>query len=68
VNRGVERVRGLSRGTQIVAGLILVAMVIALLIAFVTSEVGRTISLVCCGGVMLVVVIGLLSERGMRRK
>lgn len=67
MNRGVERFRGLSRGAQIVAGLILAGLILALLIAFFTSEIGRTVALVCCGGVIVVVVIGLLSERGMRR-
>lgn len=68
MNRGVEQFRGLSRTLQIIAGLIIAAMILALLIAFFTSEIGRIISLVCCGGVAVLVVIGLLSERGMTRR
>lgn len=68
MNRGVERFRGLSRGAQVVAGLILAGLILALLAAFFTSEIGRVVALVCCGGVIVIVVIGLLSERGMRRK
>ncbi|MBL8147379.1 MAG: hypothetical protein JNL34_13425 [Anaerolineae bacterium] len=68
MNRGVEKFRGLSRGAQVVAGLILAGLILALLAAFFASEIGRAVTLVCCGGVIIVVVIGLLSERGMRRK
>lgn len=68
MNRGVERFRGLSRGAQIAAGLILAGLILALLIAFFTSEIGRTAALVCCGGILAVVVVGILSESGMRRK
>lgn len=68
MNRGVDRFRGLSRTGQIVAGLILAGMILILLIAFFTSEIGRTLALICCGGIAVIVIIGLLSEQGMRRK
>jgi hypothetical protein len=68
MNRGVERFRGLSTTTQVIAGLILAAMVLALLVAFFASDIGRTVALVCCGAVVLIVVVGLASERGMRRR
>jgi FlaA1/EpsC-like NDP-sugar epimerase len=68
MNRSVERFRGLSRTMQIVAGVIVGAMVLVLLWAFFTSELGRTVALVCCGGVILLVIVGVMSESGMRRR
>jgi hypothetical protein len=68
MNRGVERFRGLSRTMQGIAGLLVAGMFLVLLVAFFTSDVGRTLSLVCCGGLILIVVVGLLSERGMTRR
>ena len=47
--------------------IILAVMIIGGLIAFFTSEAGRTVALVCCGGLILLVVVGLVSESGMRR-
>lgn len=64
----MNRMRNLSRTSWIVFSLIFGALVIAGLIAFFTSEVGRTITLVCCGGLVLVVVVALVSERGMARR
>jgi hypothetical protein len=43
----------------------LAAMVVVGLIAFFTSETGRNIALLCCGGLVVLVVVGLVSERGM---
>lgn len=67
MNRGLERLRGLSRSTQVLAGVILMAMILVLLYAFFTSDVGRAAALLCCGGAVALVVIGLISEAGMRR-
>ena len=36
------------------------------LFAFFTSETGRTITLLCCGGLILLAIVGAISERGMR--
>lgn len=47
--------------------IVLAVMIVAGLIAFFTSETGRTIALVCCGGLILLIVIGVVSEGGMRR-
>jgi hypothetical protein len=42
-------------------------LIVALVYAFFSSRIGQTALLVCCGGALLLVVVGLLSERGMRR-
>jgi len=63
----MNRYRSFSRNTRIIFWIILAVMVIVGLIAFFTSETGRNVALVCCGGVLLIGVVGLLSERGMQR-
>ena len=63
----MNRYRNLSSSTRIIFWIILTIMVVIGLIAFFTSETGRNVALVCCGGVILLVVVGLLSERGMQR-
>jgi lipopolysaccharide export LptBFGC system permease protein LptF len=48
--------------------LILVAMIVIGLYAFVSSRFGQTALVICCGGLIVLVVVGILSENGMRRK
>lgn len=62
-----ERYRNLSGTSRSIFWVILVAMIVVGLIAFFTSETGRTVALLCCGGIVVLVVIGILSEQGMRR-
>lgn len=64
----MNRLRNFSRTSWIVFSLIFAGLIIAGLVAFFTSEVGRTIALVCCGGLVLVIVVALISERGMARR
>ncbi|GEM_PF-1219191 len=52
-----------SRTVFVVVALLLIAIA---LYAFFTSELGRALTLICCGGVILVVILGIMSERGMR--
>lgn len=49
---------------------IIVIVLLALLglYAFFNSGMGRIFMLVCCGGVVALVVVGILSENGMRRR
>jgi hypothetical protein len=63
----MNRYRNLSSSTRIIFWVILAVMVVIGLIAFFTSETGRNVALVCCGAVLLIGVVGLLSERGMQR-
>ncbi len=62
-----ERARQVSRSTRLVARIILVGLLIAGIIAFVTSSFGQNTLLICCGGGLLLALIGIISERGMRR-
>lgn len=48
--------------------LVLVVMIVLGLYAFVSSRFGQTALVVCCGGLVVVVVVGILSENGMRRR
>ncbi|MBL8154221.1 MAG: hypothetical protein JNM70_08560 [Anaerolineae bacterium] len=63
----MDRLKGFSLTSRTIYRLIIVGMVIVLLFAFLNSRIGQTALLVCCGGAILLVVVGLLSERGMRR-
>lgn len=63
----MNRYRNLSQGSRTIFWIVLAVMVVVGVIAFFTSETGRTVALVCCGGLVLLVVVGLVSERGMRR-
>mgnify|MGYP001159280476 CR=1 FL=1 len=67
MGRYVNQYKGFSRSSKSVFWVILAAMVIVGLIAFFTSEAGRTVALVCCGGLILLVVVGVVSEGGMRK-
>jgi hypothetical protein len=63
----MERFRGLSQPSRIVFWLILTTLVAGMLYAVFSTQLGQTALLICCGGGALVIVIGLASERGMRR-
>lgn len=59
--------RRFSRRIRAVFWVILALMIVALGVAVFDTRIGRTVALACCGGLVLLVVVGLLSERGMRR-
>lgn len=61
------RLQRRSRRLRAVFWVMLALMIAALAIAFFDTRLGQTAVLACCGGVVLLIVIGLLSERGMRR-
>lgn len=63
----MNRYRSLSQSTRSIFWVILAVMLVVGVIAFFTSELGRTVTLVCCGVVILLVVVGVISERGMQR-
>ncbi len=63
----MERLRGLSTSSRAVFWLIVAALIAGLLYAIFSTQLGQTALLVCCGGGLLILVIGGLSEAGMRR-
>ncbi|HVU13579.1 MAG TPA: hypothetical protein VHD90_20005 [Phototrophicaceae bacterium] len=64
----MNRYRNLSNNSKIIFWIILAIMVVVGLIAFFTSPTGRAVALVCCGALILVVIVGILSESGMNRR
>lgn len=62
-----NRYRNLSGSSKRIFWLILTIMLVVGLVAFFTSETGRNVALLCCGGLVLLVVVGIISENGMRR-
>jgi len=62
-----RNLRNVSRTSRVVFWIILTVLVGFLLYGFFSSSIGQYALLICCGGGLLVAVIGILSERGMRR-
>jgi hypothetical protein len=63
----MDRLKGVSVASRTVFILIIGLFVLIGLYAFFSSQIGQTALLVCCGGLILLGVVGFLSERGMRR-
>jgi hypothetical protein len=63
----MNRLSGISLTSRTIFWLIIISFIIITLYAFFSSRFGQTALLVCCGGAVVLVVVGLLSERGMRR-
>jgi hypothetical protein len=47
--------------------LIVIGLIVAAMYAVFSTQLGQTALLICCGGAALLVVVGVMSERGMRR-
>ena len=62
-----QRLRRFSGRARKVYFALIALGVLALAYAFVTSRTGQTVIAVCCGVLVLLAVVGILSERGMRR-
>ncbi len=63
-----DRYNNLSRSTRTIFWIILTVMIVIGLFAFFTSELGRNITLLCCGGIVVLIVVGIISENGMSRR
>lgn len=62
-----RRLRNIStRARRVYFGIAVLVGLILLYVLF-TSQAGQTLTALCCGGVLLVIGIAVLSERGMRR-
>jgi hypothetical protein len=62
----MDRLRNIRLASRTVFWLILIALIVAVLYAIFSSRLGQTALFICCGGLALLVVVGILSERGMR--
>lgn len=62
-----NRLNRFSRNTRLIGWVILVLLIMAVLYAFFSSQLGQNVLLCCCGGGIVVAIAGILSERGMRR-
>jgi hypothetical protein len=59
--------RRISLTSRTIFFIILGLLILTGVYAFLNSRIGQTALLVCCGGAVLLVVVGILSENGMRR-
>jgi hypothetical protein len=66
-DQGEQQRRRISVSSRTIYWVITILLVTALIYAIFSTQLGQTALLICCGGLVLVVVIGLISERGMRR-
>jgi hypothetical protein len=64
----MEQLRNFRLASRTVFWLIFIGLVVAALYAIFSTRIGQTALLICCGGLALLVVVGILSERGMRRR
>lgn len=62
-----RRLKRISLTSRTVFWLILGAFVLIGVYTFFSSRMGQTALLLCCGGLIVLAVVGILSERGMRR-
>lgn len=62
----MDRLRNIRLASRTVFWLLFITFNVAVLYAFFSSRFGQTALVICCGGVVLLVVVGVLSERGMR--
>lgn len=63
----MNRQRRISVTSRTVYRLLVGGLVLAAIVAFLGSRIGQTALLVCCGGLILLAAIGIMSEMGMRR-
>ncbi len=68
MNQQIDRFRSLSRTSRAVFWLILAAFVAVVVYAFFTSRFGQNALLCCCGGAIVIALVGIVSERGMSRR
>lgn len=61
------RLRRISLSSRTIFWIIVAVLATGLLYAIFSTQLGQTALLICCGGAVLIVVIGLVSEAGMRR-
>jgi hypothetical protein len=64
----MERFKGLSRPSRAIFWLFLIALVAGALYAIFSTQLGQNVLLLCCGGGILIAIIGAISEGGMRRR
>ncbi len=63
----MDRLKRISLTSRTIFWLLLIAGVVIGLYAFFSSRFGQTALLVCCGGAVVLVVVGIISENGMKR-
>jgi peptidoglycan/LPS O-acetylase OafA/YrhL len=59
--------RNIRLASRTVFWIVLIGLIVAALYVFFSSRIGQTALLICCSGLALLVVVGVLSERGMRQ-
>ena len=64
----MNRYRNLSSTARTIFWIVIALMIVVGVIAFFASPLGRLVALACCGGLIVLVVIGIISENGMSRR
>lgn len=63
----MDRLKQISLTSRTIYLLVIGLLIVIGLYAFVNSRIGQTALLVCCGGAVLLVIVGIISEGGMKR-
>jgi len=63
----MNRLKRISLTSRTIYLLIVIALIVGAVYAVFSTQLGQTALLICCGGGVLLVVVGVMSERGMRR-
>jgi hypothetical protein len=63
----MDRFKRISLTSRTIYILVIGVLILIGLFAFFNSQIGQTALLVCCGGAIVLVVVGIISEGGMKR-
>jgi hypothetical protein len=63
----MNRLKRISVASRTVYIIIIGALILIGLYAFFNSRIGQSAFLICCGGAVVLVIVGIVSEGGMRR-
>ncbi|MEO8611856.1 MAG: hypothetical protein ABI690_28410 [Chloroflexota bacterium] len=63
----MDRFKQISLTSRTIYILVIGVLIVIGLYAFFNSRVGQAALLVCCGGAILLVIVGVISEGGMKR-
>jgi hypothetical protein len=63
----MDRLKRISVASRTVYIIIIGALILIGLYAFFNSRIGQAAFLICCGGAVVLVIVGIVSEGGMRR-
>lgn len=62
-----NRLQQFSSTTRLIFWALLAVLIMGLVYGIFSTQFGQNVLICCCGGGLIVSIVGILSERGMRR-